>query len=74
MKLYDFRCNHCGREFEDLVQDLSDARCPACASSEVTKQLSAFAIGGRAGGGMADLPTGGGCGGGMCGTGGCGLN
>ncbi|MCA9595768.1 MAG: zinc ribbon domain-containing protein, partial [Myxococcales bacterium] len=46
MKLYDFLCNDCGQKFEDLVRELSDARCPACESANVEKQLSAFAIGG----------------------------
>jgi putative FmdB family regulatory protein len=71
MKLYDFQCNQCGRKFEDLVQELADARCPGCASNDVAKQLSAFAVGGKSGGG-ADLLPSGGCGGGFCGSGGCG--
>lgn len=70
MKLYDFQCNGCGRKFEDLVADVTDARCPTCASSDVTKQLSAFAVGGK----TADAPMAGGCGSGFCGSGGCGLN
>ena len=71
MKLYDFNCEQCGKNFEDLVREVADARCPACASSAVTKQLSAFSVGGSRG---ADAPSFGGCGSGACGTGGCGLN
>jgi putative FmdB family regulatory protein len=73
MKLYDFQCNKCGKEFEDLVKEISDARCPDCESADVTKQLSTFAIGSSSGGRSAPPATGG-CGTGFCGTGGCGLN
>ncbi len=72
MKLYDFHCKGCGHDFEDLVRDVSDARCPACASSEVEKQLSAFSVGGDRG--ESSGPVGGGCGTGFCGGGACGLN
>lgn len=71
MKLYDFLCSQCGKEFEDLVRELSEARCPACASDQVTKQLSTFAIGG---GSRSEVRSSGGCGTGFCGTGGCGLS
>ncbi len=70
MKLYDFHCNACGKDFEDLVDDASDACCPACSTHDVRKGLSAFAVG-KTGGG--DPPTGG-CAGGFCGGGGCGLD
>jgi len=73
MRLFDFRCRDCGKTFEDLVQDVRDARCPTCASADCEKQLSAFAVGGPAGGGES-ASFGGGCGTGMCGTGGCGLD
>jgi putative FmdB family regulatory protein len=46
MKLYDYCCADCGESFEELVQEVSDARCPACTSSRVEKQMSAFAVGG----------------------------
>ena len=69
MKLYDFRCNACGHDFEDLVREISDARCPKCAGADVEKTLSAFAIGGKS----AGSTFGGGCAGGSCGGGACGL-
>jgi putative FmdB family regulatory protein len=65
MMLYDFECDDCGKKFEDLVRELSDARCPACASAHVTKQLSTFAVGGRRGD-PEPMPSGG-CGG-ACGV------
>jgi putative FmdB family regulatory protein len=74
MRLYDFRCDECAKEFEDLVREVSDARCPKCGSSHVQKQLSAFAVGS---GGATPGPRRAernGCGGGSCGGGGCGMN
>jgi putative FmdB family regulatory protein len=72
MRLYDFGCNQCGKQFEDLVRDLADARCPACSSADVTRQLSAFAIGASSRSDPEPLPA---CGGGMCnGTGRCALD
>lgn len=72
MKLYDFHCDQCGKDFEDLVRDVSDARCPACASASVTKQISTFSVGGRSGGERQSFG-GGGCATGGCGLGGCGI-
>lgn len=71
MRLYDFHCNACGHDFEDLVRDLADAKCPECAAKDVQKVLSAFAVGGARDGG--EPVGGGGCAGGFCGTGGCGV-
>ncbi len=75
MRLYDFRCNDCNRVFEELVSAGEEVRCPACSSTRVTQQLSAFAIG-RSGSVASSAATerssgggcfGGGCAGGMCG-------
>ena len=71
MRLFDFHCRACGKDFEELVRDVADARCPACHSAEVAKQLSAFAVGGTGGGSEAAGPSA--CGAGSCGTGMCGL-
>ncbi len=49
---------------------MTDARCPRCASSDVEKQLSSFAVGGSRG---EPFTGGGGCGGGFCGGGACGI-
>lgn len=73
MKLYDFHCNHCDKDFEDLVSNLSDARCPVCSAADVTRQLSAFAVGGSSRDSGGGGSYGGGCGGGGCGAGSCGL-
>lgn len=45
MPLYDYRCRACSRDFEALVraQDPPPS-CPACQSTDLEKQLSAFAM------------------------------
>ena len=70
MRLYDFHCNGCGHDFEELVREVVDARSPKCAAADVEKTLSAFAIGGKP---SETVGGGGGCGGGFCGGGACGL-
>jgi putative FmdB family regulatory protein len=79
--MYEFRCVDCHTKFEELVYetaDLADVTCPSCSSSQVTKQLSAFAVmggtsdvGGSAGSGSdgfdGGCATGGCCSGGACG-------
>ncbi len=71
MPLYEFHCDACGRDFEELVREPADARCPACSSASVTKELSAFCVGG----GQKAAPAGCNvmaCGAGACGRGACG--
>jgi len=60
MPIYEYRCRHCDHSFEELVLSSGNAvACPACASSEVERQLSVFSSpGNRAGNGAV----GGGCG------------
>ncbi len=70
MKLYDFQCNGCGRRFEELVHDVAEARCPSCSSSDVAKQLSAFAVAASRGAPSPSTPACGSC----CGGGACGLD
>lgn len=74
MRLYDFECSACGKVFEDLVHDVSDARCPKCGTADVVKQLSTFAAVGSRSEGCEARAAGGGCGAGACGGGGCALN
>ena len=48
MPLYEFTCSACGDRFEELVRNQSEAvSCPHCSSSDVTRNMSAFAIHGR---------------------------
>jgi putative FmdB family regulatory protein len=50
MPLYEYRCDRCGAEFEELVAArAADAvTCRRCNSVRVTRLLSAFAVGGTA--------------------------
>lgn len=45
MPIYEFHCNDCNKDFEELVR-LSDptAACPACGSRNVKKKMSACAF------------------------------
>jgi putative FmdB family regulatory protein len=71
--LYEYRCQGCGRFFERLVRTWNEAvDCPACASPEVEKQLSTFAMTGTDSGRGGGMSMGGG--GSCCGCGGCGCH
>ncbi|MFW6415335.1 MAG: FmdB family zinc ribbon protein [Thermodesulfobacteriota bacterium] len=41
MKLHEFVCRDCNKEFEELLQDSSEICCPNCNSKNVRKLLSA---------------------------------
>jgi putative FmdB family regulatory protein len=70
--LYEYRCLGCGRLFERLVRKWNEAvDCPSCASQEVEKQLSTFAMTGTDGGRDGGMGMGGGS---CCGRGGCGCH
>ena len=59
MPIYEFHCDACGADFEELFRSSSEKRkmvCPKCSSAKVHKKMSSFAMGGGSGGG-------GGCGG-----------
>jgi putative FmdB family regulatory protein len=46
MPIFEYRCEKCGREFEDLetVADRDKPRpCPACGSKRVRREVSVFA-------------------------------
>jgi putative FmdB family regulatory protein len=44
MPIFEFVCEVCGNDFEELVFSFSTAsvRCPACESQQVKKKLSTF--------------------------------
>ena len=45
MPIYEFECDACGAEFEDLVPAGTDVvRCPACGAAGATRRLSTFAL------------------------------
>jgi putative FmdB family regulatory protein len=62
MPIYEYACPGCGARFERLVRRFGEAvSCPACASGDVEKQLSVFAVA------TAAAPSFAGCGAGACG-------
>ncbi|HEX9186781.1 MAG TPA: zinc ribbon domain-containing protein [Vicinamibacteria bacterium] len=64
MPIYEYACPGCGARFEKLVRRFGDAvSCPTCASGDVEKQLSVFAVA------TAAPPSFAGCGAGACGPG-----
>ena len=46
MPIYEYRCQGCGAEFEELTSSTREAavRCRSCASRRVERLLSAFAV------------------------------
>lgn len=48
MPLYEFRCEGCGEEFEELVSssEVGEVTCPSCGAEEVRRLQSGFAIAG----------------------------
>jgi putative FmdB family regulatory protein len=44
--IFEYRCQACGGDFEDLVARAGDAAppCPRCGATRVTRRLSAFAV------------------------------
>jgi len=48
MPIYEYRCQACGTEFEELLRaaDADGVVCRRCESSRVTRLLSAFAVSG----------------------------
>jgi putative FmdB family regulatory protein len=44
MPIYEYRCEACGRRFEELVMNSSQkVVCPDCESDDVERELSMFA-------------------------------
>lgn len=76
MPMFEFTCEKCHKTFEELVftnNEEANVVCPACQCTKVSKQLSAFAVGGSdSAKSAADF--GGGCSTGSCCPGGsCGF-
>jgi putative FmdB family regulatory protein len=72
MPVYEYHCDGCGEDFEELVLNRAaerDIACPACASDNVVKLLSGSTVRSNAGSvsAPASKPRGGGCHGGGCG-------
>jgi putative FmdB family regulatory protein len=44
MPIFEYSCKSCGHQFETLVRSGSTPACPACASTELERQLSLPAV------------------------------
>lgn len=74
MPIYEYTCEACGKEFEELVFGDDTPACPACASTATHKLLSATKF--KMPGGSVSAPAGtssggsgcSGCSGGNCST------
>ena len=44
MPIYEFVCERCERPFEELVRNGDPVACPQCASQQVRRLLSRFAV------------------------------
>lgn len=56
MPLYEFHCNDCQDQFEELVRSSSavdEVKCPTCGSQHVRRKVSMFASKVVGGGGVA---------------------
>jgi putative FmdB family regulatory protein len=62
MPIYEYVCMECESHFEELVRGTEDVHCPDCATTNVSKQFSSFAVHGT-----TKVTSGGGGGGGCCG-------
>jgi putative FmdB family regulatory protein len=68
MPIYEYLCHACEERFEKYVRAFGESvACPECASADVEKLLSSFAVAGGASGSERSAPMGGGCCGGGCG-------
>jgi putative FmdB family regulatory protein len=44
MPLFEYACRACDNRFELLVRESTKLECPKCASDQLDKQLSVFAV------------------------------
>jgi putative FmdB family regulatory protein len=59
MPIYEYRCERCQDEFEQLVFASDTPACPACGATELKKLMSAHAVGKSQ---ASAAPAAGGCG------------
>ena len=57
MPIFEYVCRECRHGFETLVRSAEIVECPSCNSTNLEKQLSVFAAGGKGESGAAsDMP------------------
>jgi putative FmdB family regulatory protein len=44
MPLFEYICQQCGHQFEELVLGTTSPRCPSCQGHKLEKLLSVFAV------------------------------
>ena len=44
MPIHEYKCRSCGQQFEALVRSADVPACPACASVDLERLLSMFAV------------------------------
>jgi putative FmdB family regulatory protein len=44
MPIYEYRCNACGHEFEELILPGTEPACPSCKSADLERLLSLPAL------------------------------
>jgi len=44
MPIYEFYCDHCEVQFEELVRNGDRPLCPECSTNDVRRLLSSFAV------------------------------
>ena len=59
MPIYEYSCNKCGREFEELVFGEDKPACPACGAKETERLMSCACVRGS-GSDSGDMYAGGG--------------
>jgi putative FmdB family regulatory protein len=66
MPIFEYVCKECDKQFEAIVTGTKRAHCPACDSTKLEQQFSAFAVGSAKGKGdfakSAPSKSSGGCG------------
>jgi putative FmdB family regulatory protein len=44
MPIYEFYCDQCEVQFEELVRNGEKPRCPECSTNDIRRLLSSFAV------------------------------
>jgi putative FmdB family regulatory protein len=56
MPMFEYRCQSCGHQFEQLTRAGLVPSCPKCQGEQLEKQLSVFAVSVQGGSSAASLP------------------